>query len=65
MEHWDWKRYIHWYKGRIFVFLQIELKSKQILSGSHDSLMEGQLGFLKTYKGINNNFLGGGNKERY
>jgi hypothetical protein len=63
MKHWEWKRDILWYKGRIFGFTESKLK-KQILRNSHDSAMEGQSGFLKTYQRIKN-IWGGRNEERH
>jgi len=64
MEHWEWKRDILWYKGRIFLFPQSKLK-QQILRESRDSPMVGNLGFFKTYQRIKNYFLGGRNEEKH
>jgi hypothetical protein len=62
MEHWEWKRDILWYKGRIFLCPQSKLK-QQILRESHDSPMAGHSGFLKTYQRIKKYFLGEGMKK--
>jgi len=62
MEHWEWKGDILWYKVGIFLCPQLKSK-KKILKESHDSLMVGNAGFLKTYQRIIF-FWGGRNEER-
>ena len=62
IEHWEWKRDILLYKGIIFLCPQSKLK-KQILRESHDSSMEGHLGFLKAYQRIKKDFVWEGTKK--
>ena len=59
MGHWEWKRDILWYKGRIFVSPQLN-SNKNILREYHDSMMEGHAKFLITYQRIKYFFGGEG-----